>query len=210
MVDVELYGGRRGFVEHVRARTLYALGVYRDVLDIDWGAVRRLAFVCKGNICRSPYASARARALGVASVSFGLDAADGATADPAASRNALMRDVDLSAHRSTRLESSQIDKGDLLVVFEPWQLAECRRRAAGRLPAVSLLGVWARPVRPYIQDPYGRSDRYFQQCFSVIDANVAELVQHMAGRDTSAGADAKSACAARSSAPRQACDRTFT
>ena len=180
MIDVELYGGRRGYLEHVRTRALYALGAYRSARDIDWAAVTRLVFVCKGNICRSPYASAKARLLGVPSASFGLEAAEGAPADPAASRTAHSRAVDLSAHRSARRESCRITDDDLLVVFEPSQLAEIRRWRADRMPRATLLGIWAQPIRPHIQDPYGRSDRYFERCFSIIDANIAELVRRMA------------------------------
>jgi protein-tyrosine phosphatase len=185
MVDFELYGGRRGYLEHVHSRALHALGAYRSARDIEWAAVTRLVFVCKGNICRSPYASARARLLGVPSASFGLDAAEGAPADPAACRTARSRDVDLSAHRSARRESCRITDDDLLVVFEPSQLAEIKRRRSHRMPRVTLLGIWAQPIRPHIQDPYGLSDRYFQRCFSIIDANVAELVRRMAGGSAS-------------------------
>lgn len=209
MVDVELYGGKRGFAEHVRVRALYALGAYRHARDFDWTDVRRLAFVCKGNICRSPYASAVARALGAPSVSFGLEASNGAPADPVAHRNALARGVDLSAHRSRRLESCCIAKGDLFVVFEPWQFSKIIRRSTAREPALSLLGIWARPLRPHIEDPYGRSDRYFQQCFSVIDANVAELVRRMERRDASFGEDPKSKCLSGDSVPRDTCNRAI-
>jgi protein-tyrosine phosphatase len=179
MIDIELYGGKRGLLEHVRARALFALGAYGDICDIEWAAVARLVFVCKGNICRSPYASARACALGIRAASFGLAAADGALADPAASRNASRRGVDLAEHRSARLESSSFAADDLVVVFEPGHLSEVRRLSGGRTPT-SLLGVWAQPIHPHIQDPYGRSDRYFQSCFSLIDANVAALADRIA------------------------------
>ena len=179
MLDIELYGGKRGFIEHARARALYALGLYPNVRDINWAAVAGLAFVCQGNICRSPYASARARSLGVRAVSFGLEAADGAPADPMAVQNALYRGMDLSAHRSARAEASSFAKDDLIIVFEPGQLARICRRA-GRRTHVSLLGAWSHPVRPHLQDPYGRSDRYFQECFSVIDTGVAMLVEQLA------------------------------
>jgi len=191
MVDVELYGGRRGYLEHVRTRALYALGAYRSARDIEWAAVSRLVFVCKGNICRSPYASARARLLGVPSASFGLDAAEGAPADPAAWRAAHSRTVDLSAHRSARRESCRITDDDLLVVFEPSQLAETRRWRADRMTRVTLLGIWAQPIHPHIHDPYGRSDRYFQRCFSIIDANIVELVRRTVGGSASPSAVAK-------------------
>jgi protein-tyrosine phosphatase len=178
MVDLELYGGKRGLLSHFQARALYALGAYRNPCDIDWASVRRLVFICKGNICRSPYASVRAHSLGIPAASFGLEAAEGAPADPIALRNARLRGVDLSIHRSARMESADIGNGDLVIVFEPWQLAEVARRTACPAP-VSLLGVWAHPIRPHVADPYGRSDRYFQQCFSLIDANVAALVGRM-------------------------------
>jgi protein-tyrosine phosphatase len=196
MVDIELYGGKRGYLEHVRTRALYALGGYRSARDIEWAAVSRLVFVCKGNICRSPYASARARQLGVPSASFGLDAEEGAPADPAAWRTARSRAVDLSAHCSSRRESCRINYDDLLVVFEPSQLAEIRQWRIDWMPRVTLLGIWAQPIRPHIQDPYGRSDRYFQRCFSMIDANVAELVRRMGG-----GSESRSSVAMRKNGP---------
>jgi protein-tyrosine phosphatase len=188
MVDVELYGGKRGFLEHMRARALYALGAYRGSDAIEWAAVGRLAFVCKGNICRSPYASAKALSLGIAAASFGLDAREGEGADPVALKNSAIRGMDLSSHRSARLDATGLEDGDLVIVFEPLHLAEVRRRLGNRTP-VSLLGIWSRPLQPHIQDPYGRSDRYFQRCFSVIDANIAKLVEHMARNAAPAARD---------------------
>ena len=179
MVDVELYGGYRGFVSHLHARTKQALGAYHRLSEIEWTSVRRLVFVCKGNICRSPYASTRARALGIQAASYGLNAAEGAPADPLASRNALQRGVDLSAHRAAAFHCARLEAKDLVIVFEPAQLAQVQERC--RSAAMSLLGIWARPLRPHVQDPYGRSDRYFQQCFTVIDANVEELARRLAG-----------------------------
>ena len=178
MVDLELYGGRRGFFEHIRARVQYSFGIYREVRELEWTAVKRLAFVCKGNICRSPYACAKARSLGVPAISFGLDAVDGAPADAAATRKALLRGIDLSAHHSMRMEPSNLVDGDLLIAFEPRQVAEVRRRC-GEQPPASLLGIWSRSPRPHIYDPYGGGDRYFQECFSVIDENIAKLVEQM-------------------------------
>jgi protein-tyrosine phosphatase len=77
------------------------------------------------------------------------------------------------------LESTHLSAGDLVILFEPTHYSEVRRRI-GDLTPVQLLGIWARPLRLHIQDPYGRSDRYFQQCFAVIDANLAKLIEHMA------------------------------
>ena len=207
MVDIELYGGKRGILEHIRARMLYTLGAYGNVRDIEWSSVRRLVFVCRGNICRSPYASSRAQSLGLAAISFGLDATEGAPANPAAAKNALTRGIDLSAHRSARMGSTRLIDGDWVIVFEPQQLAEVRRSVGNRSPA-TLLGVWSRPNRPHIQDPYGRSDRYFQQCFSVIDENIAELFGCMVRHRAPAAREASARIARAPALHRNSCDGT--
>ena len=180
MIDTELYGGRRAYVAHLRARALYALGTYRALRSIAWNVVERLVFVCHGNICRSPYAGARARALGARAVSFGIEATDGAAADEAAIRNAVQRGIDLRDHRSTRLQAFCLEPGDLIVVFEPRHVLSVTPHGGAEVAGLTLLGLWTDPLRPHIQDPYGRSDCYFQQCFAAIDRNTHELVQRLA------------------------------
>lgn len=180
MVDVEAFGGRRGYIAHLCARALYSLGSYRSAENINWDAISRLVFVCRGNVCRSPYACARARELGVNSISFGLTAADGAVANESASRNALLRGVDLSTHRSVRLRAPLLNHGDLVVVFEPRQLATVFQESVADLAGITLMGIWDRPVYPHIQDPFGRGDRYFQHCFSAIDRNIDALAARIA------------------------------
>ena len=77
---------------HTRRAWYYGLGarlgLYRQYGPADRGEVRRLVFVCKGNICRSPFAEAVARAAGADAVSYGLDARDGLPANPSAIRTA--------------------------------------------------------------------------------------------------------------------------
>lgn len=180
MIDMEQYGGRRAYAAHIRSRVLNALGAYRVAHSIEWDMAARLVFVCKGNICRSPYAKFRARQHGACTASFGLEAMEGAGANEKASRVALHRGIDLSDHQSTQLKEPLILRGDLIVVFEPWQMREVRRHNFSGLAGVTLLGIWARPNRPHIQDPYGRSDQYFQNCFSVIDLNLRVLLAHLA------------------------------
>ena len=149
MIDVELYGGRRAYVAHLCARASYVLGSYRSAQAINWGAVERLVFICHGNICRSPYASARAREFGARAISLGIEALDGVGANEDAARNALPRGIDLKDHRSTRLRASLILPGDLIVVFEPQQLLRVTRQSIIGAAGITLLGLWTRPVRPH-------------------------------------------------------------
>lgn len=179
MVGFERYGGIRGCLEYMQSRVLYSLGAYHHARQIDWMAVNRLVFVCKGNICRSPYAAERSRLLGVPAISYGLDATDGSPADAAAVRNARRRNIDLSQHRSNEFHNSGVQETDLITVFEPQQLFEIRRRIGNRAVSLTLLGIWASPISPYIQDPYGQNDRFFQRCYSAIDTYVLELIRRM-------------------------------
>lgn len=179
MIDFELFAGYSGFCSHVGFRLFHAMGGYRGLRDVDLSSVRRLAFVCKGNICRSPYAMARAHALGFPTVSFGLDTTPGVPADAKAEHNARARGLDLSGHRAAVISMGEIRDDDLIVVFEPRHLNAVRRICGGQ-SKVTLLGIWSTRVRPKIHDPYGRSDRYFQECFASIDANLAGLVKRLA------------------------------
>ena len=181
MVDFELYGGKQGYLKHLNATALFRFGAYHEATDINWEKISRLVFACKGNICRSPYASARTRFLGVPTDSFGFAAKVGSLANPDAIRNAKLRGIDLNEHRSADLDTCGIREGDLLVVFEPPQIMEARRRGI-RKAQITLLGIWGELPRPHIHDPYGHSDRYFQWCFSLIDSAVARLAAKVNAR----------------------------
>lgn len=193
MIDVELFGGRRAYVMHLYARMRCTIGSYRSIESIKWNAVSRLVFVCHGNICRSPYACARVRELGVRSASFGFETSDGASADQSALRNARLRGIDLSDHRSIRLRPSLLEPGDLVVVFEPQQRPKVCGQSIAGLAGVTLMGIWASPIYPYIHDPFGQSDRYFQACYSTIDRNVKSIVD----RIFASGSPAALPCASR-------------
>ena len=185
MVGFEQYGGKRGYLEHVQSRLLYSLGAYQRALRIEWAAVHRLVFVCKGNICRSPYAAERSRSLGVNAISYGLEAKEGSAADPAAIRNAGRRNIDLTQHRSSVYDSRALLETDLVIVFEPQQLADARRRIGSRAVSVTLLGIWSKPICPYIHDPYGLNDDFFQRCYAAIDTYLLEVIRLL--REAAAG-----------------------
>jgi len=170
----EHYGSRRGYVRTCWYRICYLTGGYRSYRQIDWTSVERLVFVCKGNICRSAYAEAVAKSLGVDSVSCGVDTRTGFPANELAIREAEAKGIDLSKHRTTPMQSLAIRDSDLFVAMEPWQI-ECIGREFGEKYRCSLLGLWGRPVNPHIQDPYGASSVYFSNCFNYIEKSVHEV-----------------------------------
>jgi protein-tyrosine phosphatase len=138
--------------------------------------VERLVFVCKGNICRSAYAEAVARSLGVEAVSCGLDAIDGAPADEMAASAAQHRGFSLDDHNSTSVSHLELRETDLLVAMEPWQSDYLKVNHFGRHQR-TLLGLWSRPVLPHLQDPFGSSPEYFDKCFENIEKSVNEIAK---------------------------------
>jgi protein-tyrosine phosphatase len=137
---------------------------------------QRLVFVCQGNICRSPYGEARARQLGISSASFGLDADNGKEANRSAASIAKQRGLALDHHSATHVSKFTFEAGDLILAFEPQQLEKLI--SFNILPesvAADLLGRWCSPAFPYLHDPYGLNDAYFNNCFNRIDQALIRL-----------------------------------
>ena len=168
------YGSRSGFVRTCWYQIRYLAGSYRSYRQIDWESVERLVFVCQGNICRSAYAEAVAQSLGVDSISCGVDTRNGFPANEGAIRTAEAKGIDLRKHRTTPIQSLAFLDSDLFVAMEPWQVEYIGREFGGKYRC-SLLGLWGRPVSPYIQDPYGTSSVYFSHCFNYIEKSVHEV-----------------------------------
>jgi protein-tyrosine phosphatase len=166
------YGRKAGAARHCLHLVRYWAGGFDSYLKVDWGRVTRLVFVCKGNICRSAYAECRARRIGIAARSFGLDVSQTSSADRHAIDVARTRGLNLADHRTSPIESICLTSNDLIVAMEPYQ-ARCLKTAAHSLGAqVTLLGLWCRPPRPHLEDPFGLSTEYFHTCFDLIDEAV--------------------------------------
>jgi protein-tyrosine phosphatase len=168
------YGSRRGFICTNWYRLLFFLGKYREYRNINWDSIERLVFVCKGNICRSAYAEAVARSLGVNAISCGLDTVEDAPANCDAILTAKRLGFDLRNHKTTPIMYIVLKKTDLLISMEPWQGGFLENHLE-RKHHVTLLGLWSEPVLPHIQDPYGSSPYYFDKCFGYIEKSVHEL-----------------------------------
>lgn len=171
------YGGKRGFIAHCKCMAKYHFGGYRQYHQLEFGRVVRLVFVCKGNICRSPYAEARVQMAGyrLRISSFGLHASHREPANEQAIRTAKSRGVDLSGHRTRTVGDLHIDQSDLLVAMDPTQARALEPYRHAHNAQVTLLGLWGEDVLPIIADPYGHDSVVFEMCFVNIDAAVRGL-----------------------------------
>jgi protein-tyrosine phosphatase len=164
------YGRKAGLARHWWFLWRYRLGLLPGFRAVDWSRVHRLVFVCQGNICRSPYAEASARAAGLCTSSFGLRATPGDQANPTLRR---LAQYDLSEHRARDRSAVAITGQDLLLGMEPWHGWALRGSGA----QVTLLGLWGTHLRPHLEDPFGLSDDYFRTCMRVIDDAVRHLAR---------------------------------
>ncbi|MGB7406575.1 MAG: low molecular weight phosphatase family protein [Pacificimonas sp.] len=138
-----------------------------------------LIFVCKGNICRSVYAEAYARSVGLEASSAGLDAAPGRGADPTAIAIAARRGIDLNDHRTRRLNDQTSHRPSLFLALEP----SLARRAVQQLSPdenVGCLGSLGSEKAPLIPDPYGLGGEAFHLAFDLIEHHVDALVEDWA------------------------------
>lgn len=138
--------------------------------------VRRVVFVCLGNICRSAYALRVADRLGMRAASIGLATVSG-SASPAAALEAAQRGgEDLRGHRATSFNDFAPQPGDLFVAMEPRHAHALRRRLGARADVqITLLGLWCDPPSPHLHDPYTLSDAYFDHCFARLRQAVHRL-----------------------------------
>jgi protein-tyrosine-phosphatase/predicted ATP-grasp superfamily ATP-dependent carboligase len=135
------------------------------------GKAQRILFVCKGNICRSPFAEAWARRL------VG-DGADVSSAGYHPKRNrpcpvegvdaAAEMGIDLGAHRSRIVDEAMVRAADVVFTFDQ----ENRRTVLGRFPFARgrtfWIGALAEEGAVEIGDPYGGTVDDFRRTYDAI------------------------------------------
>lgn len=177
------FGTHRGVVRFVLGELEYVCGRIDSFVAPEPARVRRLVFVCLGNINRSAFAHAVAASLGAHCMSFGLTSSNGHPAFHMAIATAPLFGVDLSAHRTTDITAYSRKTGDLLITMEIRHARQLVR--AGFDPKdITLLGHWSAPHRVHIHDPHMLSDEYFKTCFTIIHSGVINLVDFLRRGDS--------------------------
>jgi protein-tyrosine-phosphatase len=143
---------------------------------------RTVLFVCHGNIIRSAFAAElmRSRSLGRAAVrirSAGLEAKLDGPAHPTAVECASRFGVDLGAHRTHRLDRSDIEEADILLAMEVDHVLEIHRRFPEHRDKVYLLGCFTDESPLDIADPVYLAKDVFQACFERIDRSVRRIIE---------------------------------
>ena len=173
---LEAYGGKRALAMRLLHSVRVPLFGYQRFLMPTATPIRRLVFVCAGNICRSPFGEQVARQRGADSVSMGLLATIGSPPHPPAVAAANDRGFDSAQHRATPFEPEAIHASDLVLAFELRHALLLESALTGRGAYVRLLGAYAGATNCHIHDPYGLSSDYFARCFEIIERGVDVLL----------------------------------
>ena len=147
----------------------------------------RVHFVCTGNTCRSPLAAAAlVRALGdladrVEVTSAGTAARDGAPASEGSRRVADGAGLDLSRHRSRRLDRAALQGMDLVLLMDPHDLARVRALDSEASANTYGLADFAEPAPSgeAIPDPFGGSPEAYEECLRRIEAHLERVVPYV-------------------------------
>jgi protein-tyrosine phosphatase len=179
------FGTWRGLVRLLLAYAELATGRLRPFRFTRPETVRRVVFVCMGNICRSAIGHQIALRHGLPVASFGLSTYTGGKAPDQGGAAATRRGVDMQAHRSLDWSDFEAQPGDLYLVMEVRQAHELRRRLGERDDVqICLLGMWCKPVMPHLHDPFTLSDAYFDTAFRRVEQavrNLAACLPHLQG-----------------------------
>ncbi len=140
-----------------------------------------MVFVCHGNICRSAFAEAAARDLGLNAASFGLSTSSGKSAHPPAAEIAAQLGHPLSAHQTTRLEDFVLKEGDYLLAMEHRHIRKLATIAVLAVAPRGLLGRYASPAMPHLHDPYRLDPLFMEVCLKRVAAAVDGLARSFPG-----------------------------
>lgn len=152
---------------------------------------RSVLFVCKGNICRSPFAEHLASKLhgeGVMSEikfgSAGLHVPNPISAPDDAIQAAKRYGVYLENHRSQSISLELVESYDMIIAMEAWQYAEIQSSFEHHQEKLFLLPLLDSngQVKQHgygafnIQDPYGGPPSAFDECFERIGKCINSLL----------------------------------
>jgi protein-tyrosine-phosphatase len=152
--------------------------------------MRKILFVCYGNICRSPFAErmfnklAKGEGLGWTSTSAGIYVTLGFPPFEAISAGRRFN-VDLSSHTAREVDVKTIEECDLVLCMEEQQRDHLKRRFPGSSDKIFTILEFV-GEGGNIHDPYGMPQKYYDLCFRRMREILGKLVSKLKSSPDSA------------------------
>lgn len=148
----------------------------------------KIAFVCTGNICRSPYAEAKMRSL-VTQLnlnrfeisSYGTSTTPGKKVDRTALEIARTKGIDLSPHRTKQITAEIIKETDLIIFMGTTHYLALKKLDRNISQKSIYLGsiLLSKTPEYLIDDPYGHDPGVFAFCYQTIDYALSLLLNEI-------------------------------
>lgn len=154
--------------------------------------MKKILFICTGNLCRSPLAEGILKKKleekgmdGFAALSAGIHSLTGEPAAELAVQVAALRGVSLSKHVAHQVTRSMLEGTNLVIAMESYHLQRCRAILGDAERKCHLLTDFGPPeIRGRdIRDPYGQAFETFLATYDEIERCVDGLVEHLLKRD---------------------------
>lgn len=142
--------------------------------------ISNILTVCKGNLCRSPMATALLadRLIGVQVRCAGTHAVVGRPPAWEAVELLAARDIDISGYRAMQLSLSLCNEADLILVMDTEQKREVESRYAVTRGKVFLIRGFDNSE---VFDPVGQPIGQFQRCIELIEEGVDYWIGRLRG-----------------------------
>ncbi len=153
--------------------------------------VTSVLFICKGNICRSPFAERLAKLQAQYSNSrirfgsAGLQANEPISPPKDAIEAAKRFGIDLNDHRSQRISVELVEIYDMIVAMEGWQYTDLKSSFSKYQDKIFLLPLFDQDDKTRhhgyaaynIKDPYGAAPSIYDECFRRISSCTSSLLR---------------------------------
>ena len=138
---------------------------------------RRVLFVCKGNICRSPFAERLLQKLrpDIEASSAGYFPKAGRPSPPDAITAAAECQLDLTSHAARVVDDEMLGRFDAVFVFDDANYRTLLDRFPHAQGRVNLLGPLVERGPLFIEDPWGSNLERFRACYREISAAVRKI-----------------------------------
>lgn len=150
--------------------------------------IRKIYFICLGNLCRSPMAEYLCREEMKKKNIAGIEISSGGFLDQTGAHSPeeihiVMKEagIDISGHRSSPITEEKIRKSDLIIVMEKRQREDLVCLYPDEASRVFLLSQFDReiPEERDVEDPIGQRLTRYRSCFNEIKYLVEGLVEQI-------------------------------